>query len=184
MLDGATDRKPDEALVAAQPTSDLWHQRLAHVSDKVLQKLVSSDVSGVDLKVVEPRSFGEGCVQGKATKHKPKPLGEILSTRRLEKVHSGVCGPMQTASSSGIKYMVTFVDEHSRSCATFYMAHKIDTFAMFKQLHANVTRETGERIGVLKTDGGGEYRSKAFVQYLINHQIESPAKQHHSLRCG
>ena len=56
VLDGAADRKPDEALVAAQPTSGLWHQRLAHVSDKVLQKLVSSDMPGVDLKVVEPRS--------------------------------------------------------------------------------------------------------------------------------
>ena len=42
VLDGTADRKPDEALVAAQPTSDLWHQRLAHVSDIVLQKLVSS----------------------------------------------------------------------------------------------------------------------------------------------
>ena len=115
VLDGTDDRKADEALVAAQPTSDLWHQRLAHVNDKVLQKLVSSDVSGVDLKVVEPRCFCEGCVQGKATKHKPKPLGEIRSIQRLEKVHSDVCGPMQTASSSGKKYMVTFMDDFSRS---------------------------------------------------------------------
>ena len=68
-------------LVAAQPSSDLWHQRLTHVNDKVLEKLVSCDVSGVDLKKVEPRSFCEGYVQGNATKHKPKPLGEIRSSR-------------------------------------------------------------------------------------------------------
>ena len=63
--------------MAAQPTSDLWHQRLAH---KVLQNLVSCDVAGVDPKKVEPLSFCEGCLQGKATKHKPKPLGEIRSS--------------------------------------------------------------------------------------------------------
>ena len=120
VLDGTADSRPDEALVAAQPTSDLWHQRLAHMNDKVLQKLVSCDVAGVDLKKVEPRSFCEGCVQGKATKHKPKPLGEICSSRRLEKVHSDVCGPMHTASSSGKKYRVTFVDDFSRSCATYF----------------------------------------------------------------
>ena len=80
MLDGTTDRQLDEALVPAQPSSDLWHQRLAHVNDKVLEKLVSCDISGVDLKRVEPQSFCEGCVQGKATKHKPKPLGEIRSS--------------------------------------------------------------------------------------------------------
>ena len=146
VLDGTADRQPDEALVAAQPSSDLWHQRSAHVNDKVLEKLVSCDVSGVDLKKVEPRSFLEGCVQGKATRHKPKPLGEICSTQRLEKVHSDVCGPMQTASNSGKKYMVTFVDDYSRSCAVYFMAHKSDTFAMFQEFHAKVTGESGERI--------------------------------------
>ena len=119
VLDGTADRQPDEALVAAQLSSDLWHQRLAHVNDKVLEKLVSCDVSGVDLKKVEPWSFCEGCVQGKATKHKPKPLGEIRLSRRLEKVQSDVCGPTQTASNSGKKYMVTFVDDYSRSCAVY-----------------------------------------------------------------
>ena len=67
VLDGAADRRPDEAMVAAQPTSDLWHQRLAHVNDVVLQKVMSCDVAGVDLQKVEPQSFCEGCVQGKAT---------------------------------------------------------------------------------------------------------------------
>ena len=54
VLDGTADRQPDEALAAAQPSSDLWHQRLAHVNDKVLEKCVSCDVSDVDLKKVEP----------------------------------------------------------------------------------------------------------------------------------
>ena len=60
---------------------------------------------------------------------------------------------MQTASNSGKKYMVTFVDDFSKSCATYFMAHKSDTLAMFQEFHAKVTRESGERIGVLKTDG-------------------------------
>ena len=34
-----------------------------------------------------------------------------------------------------------------------------------------MTGECGERIGILKTDGGGEYRSREFAQYLIKHQI-------------
>ena len=75
--------------MAAQPFSD--HERLAHVNDKVLEKLVSCDVSGVDLKKVEPRSFCEGCVQGKATWHKPKPLGEIRSNRRCIRMFVARC---------------------------------------------------------------------------------------------
>ena len=68
-------------------------------------------------------------------------------------MHSDVCSPMQTASNSGKNYMVTFVDDFSKSCATYFMAHKSDTLAMFQEFHAKVTRESGERIGVLKTDG-------------------------------
>ena len=106
VLDGAAERRPDEAMVAAQPSSDLWHQRLAHVNDAVLQKIVSSDVAGFTLQKVEPRSFCEGCVQGKATRHNPKSLGGIRSSRKLEKVHSDVCGPMQTLSNSGKRYTI------------------------------------------------------------------------------
>ena len=138
----------------------------------VLQKIVSCDVAGVKLQKVEPRSFCEGCVQGKATRHSPKSLGGIHSTRKLEKVHSDVCGPMQTASNSGKKYMVTFVEDFTRSCAVYFMAHKSDTLEKFKEFHAKVTGESGERIGILKTVGVGEYRSREFEQYLITHQIE------------
>ena len=42
---------------------------------------------------------------------------------------------------------------------------------MFQEFHAKVTGESGERIGVLKTDGGGEYRSREFAEYLRRHQI-------------
>ena len=68
--------------------------------------------------------------------------------------------------------MVTFVDYFTRSCAVYFMAHKSDTLAMFQEFHAKVTGESGDRIGVLKTDGGGEYRSREFAQYLRKHQIE------------
>ena len=44
---------------------------------------------------------------------------------------------------------------------------------MFQEFHAKVIGERGERIGVLKTDGGGEYRSREFARYLIKHQIEN-----------
>ena len=53
----------------------------------------------------------------------------------------------------------------------YFMAHKSDTLAMFQEFHAKVAGE-GNRIGVLKTDGGGEYRSREFAQYLCKHQTE------------
>ena len=60
------------------------------------------------------------------------------------------------------------------------MAHKSDTLAMFQEFHAKVTGESGERIRVLRTDVGGEYRSREFAQYLIKHQIEHEVTVPHS----
>ena len=34
VLEGTADRQSEKALVAARSSSDLWHQRLAHVNDK------------------------------------------------------------------------------------------------------------------------------------------------------
>ena len=62
--------------------------------------------------------------------------------------------------------------QFTRSCALYFMAHNSDTLQKFKEFHAKVTGESGERIGILKTDGGGEYKSREFEQYLIRHQIE------------
>ena len=39
VLDGTADRQPDEALVASQPSSDLWYQRLAHVTTRFWRNL-------------------------------------------------------------------------------------------------------------------------------------------------
>ena len=107
----------------------------------------------------------------KRPKHKPKPKRDSLQPTPGEGA-SDVCGPMQTASSSGKKYMVTFVDDFSCSCATYFMAHKSDTLVMFQEFQAKVTGESGEQIGMLKTNGGGEYRSNESAQYLMKQQIE------------
>ena len=49
-------------------------------------------------------SFCEGCVEGKIQRKPFKSVGEIRSKRRLELVHSDVCGPMYTESFGRKRY--------------------------------------------------------------------------------
>ena len=45
-------------------------------------------------------------------KWKPfKSVGEIQSKRKLQSIHSDVCGSMPTNSIGGNKYFVTFIDD-------------------------------------------------------------------------
>ena len=79
-------------------SSDLWHQRLGHVGEQQLKEMVSKEmVRGVRIPKTSQLLFCEGCVEGKM-KRKPQPVGEICSTRLLERVHSDVCGPFSVES--------------------------------------------------------------------------------------
>ena len=123
-------------------------------------------------------SFCEGCVQGKMHRQSFKPVREIWSSRKLQLVHSDVCGPMHMESFSGQKYFVTFIDDYSRCCAIYFMKHKSEVFAKFKEFEAEITNESSQKIGKLRTDNGGEYLSQEFEVYLkskgIKHELTVP----------
>ena len=167
------------ASVASSQGSDLWHQRLGHVHEPRLKKCVESEsVQGIDIKKMTELSFCEGCLAGKMCR-KPFPaVGEIRSTRRLQLVHSDVCGPMHTPSIGGAKYFVTFIDDYTRCCAVYFMKHKSEVFDKFIEFEASVTNDVCKAIGTLRTDNGGEYLSTELQNYLkekgIRHELTVP----------
>ena len=146
---------------------DVWHQRLGHVNDHTLKKIVQEELmTGLKFPKSQTVSFCEGCVKGEATRLPIKPVGEIRSTKMLELVHSDVCGPLQVESFSGKRYLVTFIDDYSRCCAVFFMR-----YLRSSKSSKLVLLEAVRRIGTLRTDNGGEYISAAFQDYLKSRQI-------------
>ena len=134
--------------------------------------------TGVKIPKAAKLSFCEGCVEGKMHRKPFKPVGEIRSTRRLQLVHSDVCGPMSTQSVGGRRYFVTFIDDFSRCCSVYFLRHKSEVFEKFKEFEAITTSGCGERFGTLRTDNGGEYLSGEFETYLkskgIRHELTVP----------
>ena len=164
----------EQASSACEQKNDinLWHQRLGHPSEQRLSDIVRKElVTGIKLPNVSKISFCQSCVEGKMSRKPFKSAGTIRSTGRLELVHSDVCGPMQTESLGGHKYFVTFIDDYSRCCAVYFIKQKSEVFEKFKEFEANVTNKCGHSISTLRTDNGGEYRSKEFQAYLISKGI-------------
>ena len=89
-----------------------------------------------------------------------KSVGEIRSTQKLQLVHSDVCGPMPGESIGGRKYFVTFTDDYSRCCAVYFLKRKSEVLEKFKEFEADTTNQSGQKIGILHTDNGGEYLSR------------------------
>jgi len=141
------------------------------LSEKMADGLVvSSDNSEPDL------SMCRGCIQGKS--HRSSfPSSEHRTTRPLELVHSDVAGPFSEKTFQGFRYFVTFIDDCTRYDAVYLMHGKDEVFQCFKEWKGYAEKETGQRIGTLRCDGGGEYgiaqyRTGEFNTFRKTHSIK------------
>ena len=79
------------------------------------------------------------------------------------------------ASLSGMKYMVTFINDFSRCVWVYFMTEKSETFSKFKEFKEMTEVEVDKRIRCLCTDNGGEYTSDEFFYFLrecrVRHQF-------------
>ena len=159
--------------------ADLWHQRLGHLNEQQLREMTNHGlVKGMEIPKSAGLSFCEECVESKMSRKPFKSIGEIRSVRKLQCVHSDVCGPMPTDSIGGKKYFVTFIDDCSRYCKVYFLRNKSEVFDKFKQYEAHAINECGQQIGTLRSDNGGEYMSREFESYLntrgIHHELTAP----------
>ncbi|GAA6010383.1 uncharacterized protein JCM10292_006688, partial [Rhodotorula paludigena] len=137
------------SLSPIEPTT--WHHRFAHLSPQSLASLSSSeDVMGSSW----PKS---------STRETAEPL---------KLVHLDVL-TINVLSKSGLRYVVTFVDNHSRMLWTQVLALKLsaDVLAAFQQFKARAELECGKPVKRLRSNNGGEYTSTAFVYYAAEHGI-------------
>ena len=84
------------------------------------------------------RTFSEGCAKGERTRSTPMPLGEIRAARRLECIHSDVCGPVNVASLTGKRYVITFTDDKTSRSDAMFMTQKSQALECFKEHQALV----------------------------------------------
>ena len=70
------------------------------------------------------------------------------------------------------RFFVTFIDDHSRKVWLFCMKQKPDVFSIFKRFKNEVEKEIGRHIKILRSDGGGEYFSNEFSDFLQRNGIK------------
>ena len=72
---------------------------------------------------------------------------------------------------------ITFTDDYSCYCKTYFMRKKSEAFEKFKEFKEAAENESGLKIKALRADRGGEYQSQEFEDYLkrCGIQFESTA---------
>ncbi|KAE8683538.1 hypothetical protein F3Y22_tig00111200pilonHSYRG00002 [Hibiscus syriacus] len=158
------------AVADADGKSNLWHQRLGHMSEKGMKTLLSKgklpDLKNIDVRLCKD------CIFGKQKKVSFAKIGKTPKAEKLELVHTDVWGPSPVPSLAGSLYYVTFIDDSTRKVWVYFLKKKSKVFDTFKKWNAMVENETGLKVKRLRSDNGGEYRNRRFRDFCANNGIK------------
>lgn len=145
-------------------SSMLWHRRLGHISIERIKRLVKEGV----LNALDFTDFQTcvDCIKGKQTNISKK--GAKRSTELLEIIHTDICSP--DIDVHGQKYFITFIDDFSRYMYLYVLQNKHEALDVFKVFKAEVEKQTGKQIKIVRSDRGGEY----YGRYTEDGQAPGP----------
>lgn len=152
----------------------LWHRRFGHLNYGTLCQLNNAvagiNVNGNDTQIKQCKV----CDLGKQHR-KPFPVSSTRTKKILEVVHTDLCGPMETKSLAGARYMLTFTDDFSRKTFLYFLKEKSQVFKSFMEFKMAVENETECKIKCIRSDNGMEYMAAKFNDFCkengILHQL-------------
>ena len=147
-----------------EESSLLWHQRLGHISIQRIKRLVNEGVlSSLDFIDFETCL---DCIKGKQTNKSKK--GATRSKHLLEIIHTDIfCLDMD---GSDPKYFITFIDDYSHYMYLYMLRSKDEALEAFKVFKAEVEKQYGKKVKIVRSDRGGEY----YGRYIENGQALGP----------
>jgi hypothetical protein len=145
-----------------------WHRRLGHPSLSIIEQLRKLGHLSVSA-LTNQHSLCEPCQLAKS-KCLPFSNSNNVTSEPLELIHSDLwCSPIP--SVSGCRYYVVFIDNFSRFSWIYPMHNKSDTFNCFVKFKGIVENLMSKKIKAFQSDGGGEFTSNQFKQFLTSHGI-------------
>ncbi|KAL5827481.1 hypothetical protein ACOSQ4_019278 [Xanthoceras sorbifolium] len=150
--------------VIDEDSSTLWHRRLGHISIERIKRLVKDGV----LSTLNFTNFETcvDCIKGKQTNKSKK--GANRSSDILEIIHTDICCP--DMDSYGQKYFISFIDDYSRYMYLYLLHNKNEAINAFKIFKAEVEKQCGKQIKIVRSDRGGEY----YGRYTESGQAPGP----------
>ncbi|RVW32685.1 Retrovirus-related Pol polyprotein from transposon TNT 1-94 [Vitis vinifera] len=164
-----------------EDSSTLWHRRLGHISKDRIKRLVNDRVLST-LDFIDFETCVD-CIKGKQTNKSKR--GATRSSAILEIIHTDICS--LDMDSHGQKYFISFIGDFSRYMYLYILHNKNEALKAFKVFKAEVEKQCGKQIKIVRSDRGGEYYSRyledgqslgPFAKFLQEHGIVAPI--HHA----
>jgi len=72
-------------------------------------------------------------------------------------IHTDIWGPFTTPCMNGQEYFITFIDDFTRYMYLYLLKDKSEALDAFKVYKAEVEKQSGLNIKIVRSDRGGEY---------------------------
>ena len=162
----------EKCCLGKEDESWLWHRRMGHMHFDNLVKVSKREAVREMPHITKPtNTLCKHWQQGKKTKTRFKSK-EYSTTKPLEIVHNDLVGQTKTKGLKGERYFMLLVDDYTRMTAVLFLKNKSEAFENFKIYKEMVENEMDSRIKFLRSDNGGEFNSKEFMDYCSNHGIK------------
>lgn len=156
-----------------------WHRVFGHRDMNVIKNLASSGlVYEMHIAQCPPECKNvcdddcSPCAKGKLCRLKVPKESLTRSNAILDLIHSDICGPFKTATPSGKRWLLTFIDDYSRYTTIYLLNKKSEAFEKFKEFKELMQTQFEKKIKCIRTDRGGEYMGNLFLNYLAKEGID------------
>lgn len=174
VIDGESDlykvRKPNKVYLVQNGHKENCihnlHRIFGHRDPAAIREMLSKEmVDGIKISDCGIKAQCEVCLKAKVTRL-PFESSKGRSNTVLDLIHTDVCGPMQTCSPGGKRYVLTFIDDFSRYTTIYLLKEKSEVRDKLKEFVAMMKTKFGHKPKVFRSDRGGEYVGNKLQEWL------------------
>lgn len=127
----------------------LWHRRLGNAHPEAVIKHLHHNYNISISRSEFPPC--DSCAMGRLPQS-PSTSSFHQSSQLLDTIHSDLMGPISPPTKSGARYVMTFINDHTRYNTCYLLKSKDEAFEKVKQFQSMIEKQTGKQIVKLKTD--------------------------------
>ena len=148
----------------ASTSHSIWHRRFGHASNDKLKEMKKRGILPKEVQIPQHTGTCDVCAIAKQAKKKfPKKENGLVKEKGL--VCSDVTGPITPESVAGAKYAVTFTVMDTRYVRVYPMKTKNEVITKLQEFLEEMKNGKEYRVKVLRSDNGGEYKSRMMTKY-------------------
>ncbi|KAL2242369.1 UNVERIFIED_CONTAM: Retrovirus-related Pol polyprotein from transposon RE1 [Sesamum indicum] len=142
---------PTSCTVFSECNENLWHARLGHASMAAIKHIQECNLSSNSLEMK-----CEICPKAKQSRI-PFKYSDSHTTTPFELVHLDVWGPYKTSTLTGCNYVLTILDNYSRSLWTYLLKQKDQVVSTLHTFITMVETQFAAKVKVIRSDNGSEF---------------------------